>query len=137
MNVVDLIKEHEGVRLYPYVCPAGFVTLGAGRNIETRGISEDESDYMLANDIRQCRGWLTATYSWFTALDEVRQAAMVDLIYNLGADGLAKFVKFLAAMGRSDWPKAGAELKNSDWFGQVGRRGPRVISMIERGLWPE
>lgn len=137
MNVADLIRDHEGVRLYPYVCPAGFVTIGVGRNIESRGISEDEAEYMLANDIRQCRAWLTATYSWFTALDEVRQAAMTDLIFNVGADGLAKFVKFLAAMGRGDYERAAAELIDSKWYGQVGRRGPRIVGMVRTGRWPE
>lgn len=136
MNVLDLIKEHEGTSLALYRCTAGKLTVGTGRNIEDNGIREDEAGLMLANDIRECRLQLLRAYPWFTALDEVRQAACIDLIFNLGPMRLSGFVKFLAAMARSDWPRAADELRQSKWFEQVGRRGPRVASMIERGEWP-
>jgi lysozyme len=136
MNLSDLIKEHEGLMLKPYHCSAGKLTIGYGRNLEARGISLNEAEYLLANDIRDCRESLTRDYSWFAALDQVRQAALVDLVFNMGANRLAGFVKFLVAMARSDWPRAAEELRNSRWYGQVGRRAERVIWMIERGEWP-
>lgn len=137
MNVVDLIKDHEGLMLRPYHCSAGKLTLGYGRNIEQRGITLEEAEYLLANDIRECREALTRDYSWFAALDEARQGAMVDLRFNLGARGLAGFPKFLAAMGRGDWPRAAQELRQSRWYGQVARRAPRIVGMIESGEWPQ
>lgn len=136
MNVADLIKDHEGLMLRPYHCSAGKLTLGFGRNIEQRGITPDEAEYLLANDIRECREVLARDYSWFTALDEARQAALTDLCFNLGAHRLAGFPKFLAAMGRGDWPRAAQELRQSRWYGQVGRRAPRIVGMIETGAWP-
>lgn len=136
MNVAELIKDHEGLMLRPYHCSAGRLTLGYGRNIEDRGISLNEAEYMLANDIRDCREALTRDYSWFPALDQVRQAALVDLSFNLGSARLAGFVKFLAAMGRADYERAADELVDSRWFGQVQRRGPRVVSMVRSGEWP-
>ncbi len=137
MNVLELIKSHEGLSLALYRCSAGRLTIGFGRNIEDNGIREDEAELMLANDIRECRVQLTRAYSWFNGLDEVRQAACIDLLFNLGPMRLSGFAKFLAAMARSDWPRAAAELRDSRWFTQVARRGPRVVSMIERGEWPE
>jgi lysozyme len=137
MNVSELIKAHEGLMLRPYHCSANRLTIGYGRNIEDRGISLNEAEYLLANDIRDCREALTRDYSWFTALDDVRQAALTDLVYNLGAARLAGFQKFLAAMGRGDYARAGAELVDSKWYTQVGRRGPRVVGMIKTGEWPK
>ncbi len=137
MNVVELIKDHEGTSLHLYRDTVGKWTVGVGRNIEDNGIREDEAELMLANDIRECRVQLTRTYSWFNALDEVRQAACIDLLFNLGSMRLSGFAKFLAAMARSDWPRAADELRDSKWYTQVARRGPRVVSMIERGEWPE
>lgn len=137
MSVVELIKDHEGLMLRPYHCSAGKVTIGYGRNIEDRGISLNEAEYLLANDIRDCRESLTRDYSWFPGLDHVRQAALVDLVYNLGSTRLAGFQKFLAAMRRTDYERAAADLEDSKWFGQVGRRGPRIRDMIKSGEWPK
>lgn len=136
MNVADLIKEHEGLSLKLYKCPAGRGTVGYGRNVEDKGISVAEAEYLLANDIRQAGEQLSRDYWWFPLLGEVRQAAMVDLFYNLGPLGLSKFVKFLKAMSSGEWQKAGDELERSLWFGQVGRRGPRVVAMVRKGEWP-
>lgn len=122
--------------LRPYHCSANKLSIGFGRNLEARGISLNEAEYMLANDIRDCREVLTRDYSWFPGLDQVRQAALVDLAFNLGSARLAGFVKFLAAMGRGDYERAADELVDSLWFGQVGRRGPRIVAMVRSGEWP-
>ncbi len=136
MNITDLLISHEGLELKPYRCTAGKLTIGIGRNLDDCGISEDEARQLLANDIRACRADLARTYPWYVALDEVRQAACVDLRFNLGSARLAGFSKFLAAMHRGDYARAGAELVDSRWYGQVGVRGARVVKMIQLGEWP-
>lgn len=136
MNAAELIKQHEGLRLKPYLCTAGKYSIGYGRNLDDRGVSLSEAEYLLANDISAARESLTANLPWFVQLDEVRQGALVDLCFNLGWQGLGRFRRFLAAMGRSDWPLAAQELRQSLWYGQVGQRAPRVVGMIETGQWP-
>jgi len=37
MNVRDLIKKHEGLRLTPYRCSAGYRTIGWGHNLDAAG----------------------------------------------------------------------------------------------------
>jgi GH24 family phage-related lysozyme (muramidase) len=34
--------DFEGLRLKPYTCPAGYLTVGVGRNLETNGLSYHE-----------------------------------------------------------------------------------------------
>ena len=46
-----LLIYHEGLRLGVYRCPAGKLTIGVGRNLEDRGITEEEAYYLLRNDI--------------------------------------------------------------------------------------
>ena len=46
----SLIKN-EGLELKVYICPAGYKTIGVGRNLETRGITQEEAIYLLDNDI--------------------------------------------------------------------------------------
>ena len=65
-EAIERLIVHEGLRLKPYKCPAGYLTIGVGRNVETnpiteeekkvvgdweRGITENGAKYLLKNDI--------------------------------------------------------------------------------------
>ena len=50
------LERHEGLRLKPYRDTVGKLTVGYGRNLEDVGISRDEADFMLDNDIDQVEG---------------------------------------------------------------------------------
>ena len=118
-----------------YKCPAGKWSIGAGRNLQDRGITEDEARYLLNNDIRISIDELTNTFRWFTRLDETRQAAMVELHFNLGLSNLKTFKKTLsliaeAVEGRVAWHDVGRELLNSKWADQVGRRSQVIADML-------
>ena len=118
-----------------YKCPAGKWSIGAGRNLEDRGITESEARHLLNNDIRISIDELTDAFPWFTRLDETRQAAMVELHFNLGLSNLKTFKKTLsliaeAVEGRVAWHDVGKELLNSRWADQVGRRSQVIADMI-------
>ena len=112
----------------------GRLTACIGRNIEDVGFSEATKDQMLDEDIDACVRELDRRFPWFATLDTVRQRAMVDLAFNLGIGKLLTFKRFLAAMARGDWDRAGDELVDSDYYRQVGRRGPVIERMIRSGL---
>ena len=131
----DQLIAHEGMELRLYKCPAGKWSIGAGRNLQDRGITEDEARYLLNNDIRISIDELTNTFRWFTRLDETRQAAMVELHFNLGLSNLKTFTKTLgliaeAVEGRVAWHDVGRELLNSKWADQVGRRSQVIADML-------
>lgn len=136
MNVTELIKQHEGTELRMYICPAGYRTVGTGHNLDANPISQRAADVILEDDIEACRKQLEFNLSWFNQLDEVRQAALIDLAFNLGWQGLGRFRRFLSAMSRRDYAVAGAELVDSKWYSQVGNRGPRIVKMVQLGEWP-
>lgn len=117
----------------PYKDSLGLLTIGCGRCIERRGITADEADYLLDNDIDLCLRGLSTAYAWFRDLDVIRQRALVDLAFNLGIAGLAQFRNFLGAMARTDYEDAADHLTRSLWFRQVKSRGPRVVAMIRTG----
>lgn len=136
MNVKDLVIAHESLRLKPYKCTAGKTTIGVGRNLDDRGISESEAMVLFQNDLADTLQHCSA-YSWFKTLSEVRQAACIDLMFNIGPSRFAGFRNFIQAMSQKQWTWAAAELKDSKWYGQVGRRGPRLCSMILMNEWPK
>jgi lysozyme len=144
LNVAELIREHEGRHVVPYLDSLGIITWGIGRNVQDVPFSGDELalisplvDLMFENDLRRARHDLVDNFPWFLGLDEVRQAACIDLRFNLGPTRFRGFVKFLAAMHRGDYERAADELVDSRWYTQVGRRGPRIVFMVKNGEWPD
>ena len=134
-NLVKMLKRHEGVRSKVYKCSAGYETIGVGRNIAESGLglSDDEIDYLLANDIKRVREELTDSYFWFPAMNEARQDALVDISFNLGQTRLRGFVKAIEAMSREQFDIAADEFMDSKWATQVGNRAIQVTEMIRTG----
>jgi lysozyme len=128
--------RHEGLRLSAYQDSLGYWTIGVGRLIDARmggGLSNAEAMLLLDHDIDECVTDLTARFPWYEALDDVRQRAVTDLRFNLGAQGLNGFKQFLAAMGRADYEVAAVSLVRSKWYGQVGTRAERIVSQVRTG----
>jgi len=134
-KLIEMLKRHEGVRSTVYVCSAGYETIGVGRNISATGLglSEDEVDYLLENDIERVIKELSTEYPWFNSLDDVRKDAMIDISFNLGATRLRGFKRALAAMEVADYKLAAKEFLDSKWSQEVKGRSHELASMIETG----
>lgn len=111
----------------------GLMTVGYGRNIMGRGLSEEEALYLLQNDLDEVITELSTDYLWFNKLSDNRKMAMIDLRFNMGANKLMTFKNFLKAMSVGDWVTAGAELMNSAYAKQVGQRANRNRDLILGG----
>jgi len=136
-KLIEQLKRHEGVRTHAYKCSANYITVGVGRNIDEDGglgLSDDEIDYLLANDIKRCKQELVAL-SWFVDLDEVRQDALINLCFNLGLTRLLGFRNAMAAMAEGNYEKAADEFLDSRWATQVGQRAIEVTNMIRSGSY--
>ena len=118
----DYIIKHEGLRLKPYYCPAGKLTIGVGRNIEDNGISEDEALYLLQNDIERCVDELREIFDNFDMFDENKKTALIDIIFQLGKPRFLTFKKMIKAIKNEDWQLASKELKDSRLCKQVPNR---------------
>lgn len=136
-KLIEQLKLHEGVRSHPYDCPAGYLTIGVGRNISETGLglSEDEIDYLLRNDIERCYQELDR-FAWFMDLDTVRQEALVNMCFNLGFTRLTRFTKMMGAMAEGKYALAAAEALDSKWARQVGKRAKDIAHMLEFGEYP-
>lgn len=130
-DVSSLIKKHEGLRLKPYKCSAGRVTVGYGRNLDDVGINLTEAEMMLENDIRRTTVELTK-FSWYYSLNAVRRAALVDMLYNLGMPRFMGFKKMLAALDAGDYEETAVQMLDSKWATQVGSRATELAEMIRK-----
>jgi lysozyme len=134
--IIEMLRKHEGVEIHAYKCTAKKITIGVGRNIDPSGgigLSHDEIDYLLANDVKRVSVELLLTFSWYAELDEVRKDAMIDMCFNMGLPRLSKFKKSLAAMATEDYETAATEFLDSNWAKQVGDRAITITDMIRSG----
>lgn len=133
-----MLRRDEGVRYSPYLCPAGRLTIGVGHNLDDVPISDKAVDVILDDDIESHTAAairLIGENTWQN-LSENRKLALLNLAFNLGEAGLAKFVNTLAAIRRGDWAETAKNLRQSKWYNQVGGRAERVISMLADDTFP-
>tara|TARA_R110000796_G_scaffold252285_2_gene385933 strand:- start:4401 stop:4811 length:411 start_codon:yes stop_codon:yes gene_type:complete len=131
----EMIKRHEGVETHAYKCSQNKTTIGVGRNIDPDGgigLSEAEIDYLLNNDINRCIGELSG-FVWFPDLNQERQNAIIDMVFNLGITRFKGFKNAIAAMSKSDFETAADEFYDSRWAKQVGNRAIEICEMIRKG----
>ena len=137
-KLMDRIKEqlvrHEGLRLKPYRCTAGKLTIGIGRNLDDCGISQSEAYVMLINDIMNCEKQLQAKIpDIYNGLDEVRKSVLLNMCFNLGISGLLGFKNTLEFIKVGDWERAANNMLVSRWAKQVGRRAIELSELMRKG----
>lgn len=141
-----LIKRGEGRRnlayddltgktLRPGMQLRGQVTVGWGRNLTDKGLSDAECDLLLGYDLIDAHEAAVAFVgeeTW-SKLDPVRKAVLIDMGHNLGADRLGRFHAFRAAIQAQDWLAAEQSMKQSLWHRQVGGRALHLEHMMRTG----
>ena len=123
--------DHEGLKKKVYRCPAGKLTVGVGRNIEDKGITEEEALFLLRNDIAECEDDLRSIFTEYDDLDEYRKRVLIDMRFNLGPSRFRQFKKLIAAVKEKDFNLAAEEIKDSNWYRQVGKRAETLFEMMK------
>ena len=116
----------------------GFWTLGIGRLIDARkggGLTDEEVYYLVQNDIARRHAELTRRMPGYVKLSPVRQRAILNMAFQLGVDGVLKFKKMIAALGRFDYAAAEAEALDSKWAKQdTPQRARRVAKSLRTDI---
>ena len=128
----ELIRD-EGLRLKPYRCTAGKLTIGVGRNLDDVGLADEEAKYLLKTDIDRAMDDLDRNVPWWRSMTDARQRAIVNMCFNLGWPRLSQFKNMLAHLQSGDFERAAAEALDSRWARQVGERSARIAALIREG----
>ena len=134
--IKSLLVRDEGYRRSAYQDSEGFWTIGIGRLIDVRrggGISIDEAEFLLENDIRRCEVNLGVQYSWFLGLDEVRRAVLTSMAFQMGTSGLAAFHRTLKAVEEGRYSDAADAMLASKWASQTPLRAGRLAEAMRTG----
>ena len=128
----ELIRD-EGLKLKPYRCTAGKITIGVGRNLDDVGISAGEAMALLDHDIERVIIQLNYHFPWWSELSDARQRVLLNMAFNLGIEGLIKFRNTLALIQDGKYRDAAKAMLDSRWATQVGNRARRLAKMMEEG----
>lgn len=129
------LKRNEGVRLKPYVDSVGKISIGIGRNLTDVGITLDEADYLLDNDIKHVLDQVQQEDWWPSVKDnDVRARAMVEIVFNMGIYGVRTFKSAISCLKALDFSGAARNFMDSKWSQQVHDRVAIICQMIETGL---
>ena len=155
-KLIAQLKRHEGFRAMPYRCTAGYLTIGYGRNIDnvplstdewrvikansldelvSKGIAEPEAESLLILEVQRLHKVLGQKIKWFAELDEVRQAVLINMAFNLGVTGLLKFKNTLTLIRDKAYIKAGHAMLKSLWASQVKGRADELALQMQTGKW--
>jgi lysozyme len=135
MTIIEQLKRDEGCRLRPYRDSVGKLTIGIGRNLDDVGISQDEADMLLHNDLGKVFTQLSEQIPWIADLDEARQGVLENMCFNMGIHGLMGFKNTLALIQAGEYDKAADAMLESHWAEQVGPRAQRLALQMRRGEW--
>lgn len=120
------VPKHDPNRAYPYICPAGYPTIGYGHLCDPKHppITEGEAEAYLAQDLKVA---LAATLRYcplLAAEPEGRLAAIVDFTFNLGA-GRLQTSTLRRRVNQRDWAAVARELQR--WVYGGGKVLPGLV----------
>ena len=153
-NLITKLINHEGLVLNVYQDSLGIDTIGIGRNLEDRGITDEElayldfpsidavyehgvteadARYLAENDVQIVEDELLRAHPCVDRLDSVRQLILVDMAFNMGVPRLCKFQKMWNAIHEEDFANAAKEMLDSRWAVQVKSRAVKLANAMHNG----
>jgi lysozyme len=132
LGVLNDIKRDEGLRLKPYRCTAGKLTIGYGRNLDDNGISPAEAEAMLAADVEKAAAELAKNLPWLERAPEDVKRGLINMSFNLGWPRLSGFKQLLLALETGAYAAAAEEAMDSKWAKDVGERAKRIADLFRK-----
>ena len=130
--LIDSVKEGEGLRLKPYRCTAGKLSIGYGRNLDDVGITLEEAELLLKNDLEKAEKE-AEKFPVYSKLNQARKDVLIEMVFNMGYSRLSKFKKMFEALEKGDYSEAANQMLDSAWHTQVGKRAERLAYFMRIG----
>ncbi len=157
--MLDQLKRHEGLRLFPYKCSEGYITIGYGRNLETNGLNSEEmamlfgeqlskldtierlmetglteeyAEELLMNDVAEVEDGLRGV-RLLDGLNWARQAVLINMGFQLGYSGLMRFKHTLNYIKSGRYDDAAREMLDSRWCRQTPKRARELSEQMRAG----
>ncbi len=144
-TIKDVLAFEEGLRLIPYLCSEGYVTIGYGTVLYAKKgmnpndfplrINEDTAYLWLEKDVEKVATRLRTgrKANIFNRMNTERQTILISMAYQMGYSGLMGFTKMWTALRKGQWFEASIQAKDSLWYRQTPQRASRHARVLEEG----
>ncbi len=130
--LLESTKTHEGFVARPTPCPAGYLSIGYGTNLEA-GISERQAEALMQIHYEDVVIPTLERYPWFSHIGKNRQRALAEMAYQLGVRGFKGFRKMLSAIELGNFHGAADEMLDSNWHRQTPNRAEYCARLMREG----
>lgn len=146
-DIITLLNHEEGFSAKPYYCSAGYPTIGIGQRIGPKGaplklyeftVSEPLAAVWLTEKVKETLDDMDKHPNIKAAMavcNESRQAVLISMAYQMGADGLSQFTSTLKSVAAKEWHAAQAGMLASKWARQTPNRANRHAIQMLTGVW--
>lgn len=131
--LADSLRVEEGLRLKPYRCSAGRLTIGYGHNLESTPITARAAEVILEDDIAEAVAAARRVCPQFDSLTRNRQVALANMVFQMGEAGVRAFRNTLAHIAAGRYADAAKGMLNSRWARQTPARAERMARLMEEG----
>ena len=148
-DIISLLNYEEGYSETPYYCSAGYPTIGIGQRIGPKGaplklyeftVSKPLAAVWLAEKVKETLADMdkyTVIHEAMAACNEPRQAILISMAYQIGAEGLSKFTNTLKSIAAQNWHAAQTGMLASKWAKQTPNRANRHATQMLTGVWDQ
>ena len=135
------VRLHEGVRTQMYLDSLGKATIGIGhlikphereRYAEGVEISMDEVEELFEMDLNRAAAGAESLIKECIGHDLPPhiEEVILEMVYQLGTQGVRNFKKFWKALRVKDWKTAASEMKDSRWHKQTTKRCESLAEIV-------
>ena len=138
-RLMESVKQHEGYRNKVYLDTLGKRTVGVG-HLCVEDFWEDDKEYeekflmeILAEDLQNAiKGAreLKEEHSC-TDIDEIAQEIIVEMVFQLGKNGVSKFKNMWKALSEHNYTGASYEMLDSKWAKQTPNRAKSMAELMK------
>ena len=131
----NFTQPHESKRNLPYKDSLGNWTIGIGWNFFTNPMRDEAILAQFMGDINWSYSELKKN-AWFNKLDENRQIAIVDMVFNIGMKGFLEFTDLITALTFGNHKDAHDAVLDSLYAKQVKERANEIANVLLTGQLP-
>lgn len=147
-NLLERIKREEGFRALPYLDTLGFKTVGYGFKLplskaeqeisielgfsEIYPMSKKVAEAILLHRLENIQKRLYEQIVWLKFKPQEVQNILIEMAYQLGANGVVKFKNTLKMIENNEYEKASKGMLQSLWAKQTPNRAKRLSKRMAK-----
>jgi len=150
-EIISRVKQHEGVKSKKYIDSRGIPTVGVGFNLKRKdadqklksvganptkvkqgkqALNNKQIETLLIGDLKNSKEAANRIVGNLAQHPSGVQGVLVEMIFNLGAQGVSEFKNFLSAVKSKNYKQAAKEMLKSAWSKQVGNRAQTLSKIV-------